>query len=308
MPRNPAAQTAFGPIVLSAVEQQEPPDRRLVDDDLAASFLPKPLRALVRATRFDPVRRMVIAASERSGPGLWANLACRKSYIDDNLAESLPDVAAVVILGSGLDTRPYRLARHSDVPVFEVDLPVNIARKRAVVARVFGIAPSSVRLVSVDFERDDLMATLASDGYRQDSPAFFVWEGVTQYLTPEAVAATFDQLAQAAAGSRLDFTYVRRDFIEGARSVRRPDPVPEDAAAQSAVEVRAAARGRRGVPRPVRVAVDRPGRTRRDDGALRPARRTRPHRVADRMVGLRREDLTPQSISRTVGTIIGWRR
>ena len=201
MPRNPAAQTAFGPIVLSAVEQQEPPDRRLVDDDLAASFLPKPLRALVRATRCDAVRRMVIAASERSGPGLWANLACRKSYIDDNLAESLPDVAAVVILGSGLDTRPYRLARHSDVPVFEVDLPVNIARKRAVVARVFGIAPSSVRLVSVDFERDDLMATLASDGYRPDSPAFFVWEGVTQYLTPEAVAATFDQLAQAAAGA-----------------------------------------------------------------------------------------------------------
>jgi methyltransferase (TIGR00027 family) len=222
MPRNPAAQTAFGPIVLSAVEQQEPPDRRLVDDDLAASFLPKPLRALVRATRFDPVRRMVIAASEHSGPGLWANLACRKSYIDDNLAESLPDVAAVVILGSGLDTRPYRLARHSDVPVFEVDLPVNIARKRAVVARVFGIAPSSVRLVSVDFERDDLMATLASDGYRQDSPAFFVWEGVTQYLTREAVAATFDQLAQAASGSRLDFTYVRRDFIEGARLYGAP--------------------------------------------------------------------------------------
>jgi methyltransferase (TIGR00027 family) len=222
MPRNPAAQTAFGPIVLSAVEQQEPPDRRLVDDDLAASFLPKPLRALVRATRFDPVRRMVIAASEHSGHGLWANLACRKSYIDDNLAESLPDVAAVVILGSGLDTRPYRLARHSDVPVFEVDLPVNIARKRAVVARVFGIAPSTVRLVSVDFERDDLMATLASDGYRQDSPAFFVWEGVTQYLTPEAVAATFDQLAQAAAGSRLDFTYVRRDFLEGARLYGAP--------------------------------------------------------------------------------------
>jgi methyltransferase (TIGR00027 family) len=222
MPRNPAAQTAFGPIVLSAVEQHESPDRRLVDDDLAASFLPKPLRALVRAARYDAVRRMVIAASERSGPGLWASLACRKSYIDDNLAESLPDVAAVVILGSGLDTRAYRLARDSDVPVFEVDLPVNITRKRAVVARVFGTGPSSVRLVSVDFERDDLMATLASDGYRRDSPAFFVWEGVTQYLTAEAVDATFDQLAKVAVGSRLDFSYIRRDFIEGARLYGAP--------------------------------------------------------------------------------------
>ncbi|MDT5105103.1 MAG: hypothetical protein QOI25_2616 [Mycobacterium sp.] len=202
-------------MVLSAIEHQEPPDRRLVDDDLAASFLPKPLRVLVRATRFRPVRRLVIAASERSGPGLWVNLSCRKSYIDDNLAESLPGVDAVVILGAGLDTRPYRLARLGDVPVFEVDLPVNIARKRAVVSRVFGALPPSVRLVSVDFERDDLMATLASYGYRADSPTFFVWEGVTQYLTPDAVRATFDQLAQAASGSRLDFTYVRRDFIDG---------------------------------------------------------------------------------------------
>ncbi|MDT5241640.1 MAG: hypothetical protein QOG79_3574 [Mycobacterium sp.] len=202
-------------MVLSAIEHHEPPDRRLVDDDLAASFLPKPLRALVRATRFRPVRRAVIAASERSGPGLWANVSCRKSYIDDNLAESLPAVDAVVILGAGLDTRPYRLARLGDVPVFEVDLPVNIARKRAVVSRVFGAVPPSVRLVSVDFERDDLMATLASYGYRVDSPTFFIWEGVTQYLTADAVRATFDQLAQAASGSRLDFTYVRRDFIDG---------------------------------------------------------------------------------------------
>jgi methyltransferase (TIGR00027 family) len=202
-------------MVLSAVEQQELPDHRLVDDDLAASFLPKPLRALVCATKFRLVRRAVIAASERSGPGLWANLACRKSYIDDNLAESLPSVEAVVILGAGLDTRPYRLARDGDVPVFEVDLPVNIARKRAVVSRVIGKVPPSVRLVSVDFERDDLMATLASYGYRVDARTFFVWEGVTQYLTEDAVRATFDQLAHVASGSKLDFTYVRRDFIDG---------------------------------------------------------------------------------------------
>jgi len=35
MPRNPVAQTAFGPIVLAAVEQNEPAGHRLVDDDVA---------------------------------------------------------------------------------------------------------------------------------------------------------------------------------------------------------------------------------------------------------------------------------
>ena len=38
MARNPAAQTAFGPMVQVAIEQYEPPERRLVDDDLALSI------------------------------------------------------------------------------------------------------------------------------------------------------------------------------------------------------------------------------------------------------------------------------
>jgi O-methyltransferase involved in polyketide biosynthesis len=40
MARNPAAQTAFGPMVQAAIEQYEPPERRLVEDDLALSMLP----------------------------------------------------------------------------------------------------------------------------------------------------------------------------------------------------------------------------------------------------------------------------
>jgi O-methyltransferase involved in polyketide biosynthesis len=38
---------------------------------------------------------------------------------------------------------------------------------------------------------------------------------VTQYLTADAVHATLESLRPAAPGSRLVFTYVRRDFIDG---------------------------------------------------------------------------------------------
>jgi methyltransferase (TIGR00027 family) len=215
MARNPAAQTASGPMVLVAVEQYEQPDRRLVQDDLAYAFLPAALRGVVATTRLSALRRLMIGATERSGPGLWANLVCRKRFIDEKLDESLADIDAVVILGAGLDTRAYRLAHRTDVPVFEVDLPVNIERKKATVRRALGGQPPSIRLVPVDFERDDLAAELAKYGYRADSRTFFVWEGVTQYLTADAVRATFEYLRSAAAGSRLVFTYVRRDFIEG---------------------------------------------------------------------------------------------
>ncbi|KLI07537.1 methyltransferase [Mycolicibacterium conceptionense] len=202
-------------MVLAAVEQYEPVRRRLVDDDLASAFLPAGLRALIRAARWPLVRKLLIETTERSGPGLWANLTCRKRYIGDKLTAALPDIDAVVILGAGLDTVGYRLARHSAIPVFEVDLPVNIERKRSVVHRALGSVPDSVHLVPVDFEHDDLAAELAEHGHRAQHRTFFIWEGVTQYLSADGVASTFEFLRSATPGSRLVFTYVRSDFIDG---------------------------------------------------------------------------------------------
>jgi methyltransferase (TIGR00027 family) len=215
MARDPAAQTAFGPMVQVAVEQYEPQDRRLVDDDLAASILPASQRAIVRAMRWHALRRLTISAGERAVSGAWTIITCRKRFIDDKLAEALADVDAVVILGSGMDTRGFRLARGSDIPVFEVDLPVNIARKKAAVQRALTNIPNSVHLVPLNFERDDLIGSLTEHGYRTDARTFFVWEGVTQYLTEDAVRTTLAALQGAPAGSRLVFTYVRRDFIDG---------------------------------------------------------------------------------------------
>ena len=215
MARNPAAQTAFGPMVQTAIEQYEPPDRRLVHDDLAASILPAGQRAVVRAMRWPLLRRLTISAGEKAVPGSWALISCRKRFIDDKLADSLRDVDAVVILGAGLDTRGLRLARRSDLQIFEVDLPLNIARKKAAVRHAIGAIPASVRLVPLDFERDDLFGMLSEHGYRADARTFFVWEGVTQYLTEDAVRTTLAALQAAPTGSRLVFTYVRKDFIDG---------------------------------------------------------------------------------------------
>ena len=215
MAHNPAAQTAFGPMVQVAIEQYETPESRLVSDDLALSILPAGQRAIVRAMRLPFVRRLAISAGERAVAGSWALIACRKRFIDDKLDEALADIDAVVILGAGMDTRGYRLARRSDIPVFEVDLPVNIVRKTAAVQRAIGGVPTSVHLVPLDFERDDLIGTLTGNGYRTDARTFFIWEGVTQYITEDAVRATLGALQSAPSGSRLVFTYVRRDFIDG---------------------------------------------------------------------------------------------
>jgi methyltransferase (TIGR00027 family) len=210
-----ATQTAFGPMVQAAIEQYEPPESRLVDDDLALSILPVGQRLLVQAMRWPLLRRLTISAGERAVRGSWALVACRKRFIDDKLDAALGNIDAVVNLGAGMDTRGCRLARRSDASVFEVDFPSNIARKEAAVKRAVGAVPRSVHLVPLDFERDDLIDTLTEHGYHADARTFFIWEGVTQYLTEDAVRNTLGALQVTAPGSRLAFTYVRKDFIDG---------------------------------------------------------------------------------------------
>ncbi|WP_421840782.1 SAM-dependent methyltransferase [Mycobacterium sp.] len=215
MSRNRSARPVFSPTLLAAVEQNQPRDRRLLDDDLAELFLPFPLRWLTGAARSMVLRRLVIGASERFSRVQWANLSGRRRFIDRKLEETLNDIDAVVILGAGLDTRAYRLTRQVRVPVFEVDLPVNIARKARTARRVLGELPLSVRLVALDFEHDDLLTALAEHGYLTDYRVFFICEGLTQYLTEAGVRRTLEGLRAAAPGSRAVFSYVHKDFIDG---------------------------------------------------------------------------------------------
>jgi O-methyltransferase involved in polyketide biosynthesis len=72
-------------MVLAAMEQREPAERRLVDDDVAARFLPAPTRWLLTATPPALLQRLMMSAIERSGPGMWANFVftyVRRDFID----------------------------------------------------------------------------------------------------------------------------------------------------------------------------------------------------------------------------------
>jgi methyltransferase (TIGR00027 family) len=202
-------------MTIVAAEQYSNAGQRLVQDDLAYRFLPGGVQSIARLTRWRWARNLLINLTEKTAHGIWGSVLCRKRYIDDKLHESIGAIDAVVILGAGLDTRAYRMAELRTVPVFEVDLPENIAYKRAKAQQLYGQLPDSVQLVPIDFEHQDLETVLADQGYRGDLRTFFVWEAVTQYLTEEAVRKTFDFLTKAASGSRLVFTYIRQDFMDG---------------------------------------------------------------------------------------------
>jgi len=201
-------------MVLVAIEQYFPEGERIITDDLAAQILPFGYRAEVRLIgRF---KSWIIKKSEQKVPGLWGGIMARKRFIDDKVVEDADgQIEAVVNLGAGFDTRAFRLRALANVPAWEVDQPATIDAKRSRLKQVFEEAPAHVTLVPIDFDREDLGAVLASHGYVSDKKTFFIWEGVTQYLTEAGVRATFEFLATAPAGSRLALTYTPKGFIDG---------------------------------------------------------------------------------------------
>ena len=203
-----AAATGPGAMFFVAVEQAFPPGERILTDELALPILPLGSRAWVRLLR--PVRNWLIRKTEAKVPGLWGGITARKRYIDDVLAEH--PTQAIVILGAGFDTRG---CRPNAAQVWEVDQPSNIDVKRRRLRTLFGEVPGHLTLVPIDFDREDLGTALAASGYPPEMTTFFIWEGVTQYLTEEGVRATFEFLARAPADSHLVFTYVPRAFIDG---------------------------------------------------------------------------------------------
>jgi methyltransferase (TIGR00027 family) len=199
------------------LEHDRPANERLVDDPVSLRLLPGFWRGLLRLLQASGLADRTLARRERELPGVMGSLLCRTRYIDDVFREAVWDgVDQVVILGAGFDTRAYRMADLNGAAVFEVDHPDIQTAKRKALARASIPIPAAVSLVAVDFERDDLAATLEAAGFREDVPTLFVWEGVTQYISRQAVEDTLAWVASAGApGSRLVFSYVREDVIEG---------------------------------------------------------------------------------------------
>jgi methyltransferase (TIGR00027 family) len=132
--------------------------------------------------------------------------AARTTYFDAALARHLAEVDQLVILGAGLDTRSYRLPAGARIRCFEIDTPRTQQFKRAMLQKA-GIDSSRVTYVPADFEREDWFEKLVAAGFEPAKPTFFLWEGVTPYLSRKAVESTLRTIADTAPGSVVAFDY-----------------------------------------------------------------------------------------------------
>lgn len=189
------SRTAEFVCLFRALERRRPVDARIVDDPYAEHFLGPALQTVLRATQ---TAKPVAGLSRFFFPGgLVPFVLARHRFIDDTLAAALARsgparVEQVVILGAGYDTRAWRFAHLLDGrPVYEVDYP-STSRRKARLARQHGreLPAVLVRRVEVDFLRETFDGPLLGAGFRRGARTFFVWEGVSMYLTRAAVKQT----------------------------------------------------------------------------------------------------------------------
>lgn len=201
--------TAEGIALLRALETARPAGERLIEDPYARALI-SPWMWLLAKIFYTP------ASAERRGKGVVGFLAARERYIDDFLKTNLPQgVRQVVLLGAGLDSRPYRLKEMEAARVFELDRPGVQAVKRQRLQKVLKCMPDNVIFVPVDFNAQSLYDRLRECGYGESRKTIFVWQGVVYYLTPKAVDATLHFITKhSAPGSAVIFDYASTAYLQ----------------------------------------------------------------------------------------------
>lgn len=210
-------------VCLMRAHEHVRPRHRVVDDPYAQWFLRPVARAALASEQALP---RLGRYAEWASDGLLQFVVARHRYMDDALRRALRSgVDQVVLLGAGYDMRAYRLAKQiRDRPVFEVDHPATSRRKARVIAQhTAELPPVRVERVEVDFEKQSFRTELRRAGFRGRHKTFFVWEGVSMYLTRTSVVKTLKTLRlMSAPGSQvvLDLWYLPDDHTRIAAARR----------------------------------------------------------------------------------------
>lgn len=210
------SETAHRVAFVRAWETQKPADSRVINDPIAEHLISDDGRFLVKTRlgrttyafhlRYD----VVVEVSDY--------IVMRTRAIDAHLEDyAKKGMAQLLILGAGYDSRAYRFPElKGKVKLFEVDTPETQEIKKASLIKHFGALPEHVAFVSLDFEKDDLAASLAQAGFDTSLQTLVIWEGVSYYLEPEAVEKTLAFVAaNTPAGSSIIFDYALPEAVHG---------------------------------------------------------------------------------------------
>lgn len=104
----------------------------------------------------------------------------RTRFFDDFLNDCSQHIRQVVLVGSGMDTRAFRLNWQPGTHVYEIDQPDVLHYKEAVLS---GINPNCAHhLICADLKESIWCQSLIERGYKPSEPSVWLLEGFLYYL------------------------------------------------------------------------------------------------------------------------------
>lgn len=192
------SDTAYAIATIRANEGGRPEAERLFDDPYAQAFAAAGAHAAEGTARFLGL------------PFFQDAIRLRTRAIDDFVREGLAaGLTQIGLLGAGFDARALRMPEiaQAKAKVFEVDFPVLLEKKRALLEAAGLAVPEHVVAVPCDFADDfeeTLIAALEARGFRPGAGAIFLWEGVIAYIDRSAIDRSLRFMARGGgASSRL---------------------------------------------------------------------------------------------------------
>jgi len=208
------SKTAQYMALFRAVETVRPEGRALFRDPYARRFLSPTMRLAVIIASLPMGRELIPRLIRRSAPGALSSGVARTRYIDDLVDRTVREGATqLIILGAGYDTRALRLDSLKSAAVIEIDHPDTSRFKLRRLTSTMGKRPENVSYCEADFNTQSLEEIGSGSTIKFDAPTTLVWEGVTSYLTSDAVDATF-RWTEKFPGVNLIFTYLDRKVLD----------------------------------------------------------------------------------------------
>jgi methyltransferase (TIGR00027 family) len=176
------SETAVIVASLRALSNYEHDIKFNCNDHYAELFLPDEKRIPLQDSQ---VREMIRKAIPK---GMYEYVIARTKYVDGVFLDALKqNIKQIVILGAGFDSRPYRFQELIDkTKIFEVDTEATQQYKLSLLTNKAD-SIKKIHYVPVNFEETDLFARLKEHGYNKTDKTLFLWEGVTFYLSKDAV-------------------------------------------------------------------------------------------------------------------------
>ena len=185
------SETAMFAALRRTIANKEFADGKFGPDYLAEIFLPAHFRFFLK---FAKIRGNTKEKLDGFLPGLTEYMIARTAHFDNLFVGALEDrIPQIVLLGAGYDTRAYRFAElNYSTKIFELDIAPTQNMKKKCLKKARVKIPPQVIYGPIDFNRESLGDVLARAGYDHHEKTLFIWEGVSYYLSAEAVDATLD--------------------------------------------------------------------------------------------------------------------